>query len=129
MKRHITKDDFDFVLGMLAYVVKSRNEIMKELWFHPYMQYAHISKGGHKELISDLRSRIFEEQYRILCSECMRDRYPLISKIEKYDVSMQQKCVMILISLGMPVPIIADITMIAAGRVRIIMKEYPDLFK
>lgn len=129
MKRHIKKDDLDVVLAMLAYAAKSRNQIMTELWFHPYMQYAHISKGGHKELISGLRSRIFEEQHRILSSEYMKDRYPLISKIEKYDVSMQQKCVMILISIGIPVPMIADITMVAAGRVRIIMKEYPELFK
>ena len=129
MKRHIKKDDLDVVLAMLAYAAKSRNQIMTELWFHPSMQYAHLSKGGHKEVISGLRSKIFEEQYRMLSSELMRDRFPLISKIVKYDVSMQQKCVMILISIGIPVPMIADITMVAAGRVRIIMNEYPELFK
>lgn len=129
MKRHIKKDDLDVVLAMLAYAAKSRNQIMTELWFHPSMQYAHLIKGGHKEVISGLRSKIFEEQYRMLSSELMRDRFPLISKIVKYDVSMQQKCAMILITIGMPVPIIADITMVAAGRVRIIMKEYPELFK
>lgn len=128
MERQIEKEDINVMLALLAYAAKSRKEIMSELWFHPSMNHGQLVKH-QKDVISGQRSRIFEEQYKLLTSEAMKHRYPLISKIEKQEASMHQKSIMILILMGMPVKVISDLAMVAAGRVCSIISDYPEIFK
>jgi hypothetical protein len=67
--------------------------------------------------------------YKVLTSEVMKMKYPRITDIEKMDVSSVKKSTMILILIGLPADVIAEMILLSPGYVYTILKEYPAILK
>ena len=127
MERYINKDDIQVIIKLLAYAAESRKEIIKEIWSNS--SYQKHPSTHHKDLITRHRSRIVEEQYKILTSDIMFMKYPVIRRIDNLEISMQQKSIMILTLMGMPADVISSLNMVAPGHIYFIVSEYREYFK
>lgn len=132
MKRNTFYPDIHVVISLLAETASSRAEIIKETWNYP-QKYHPCAPPAWRQAIHDLvasqRCRMYERMYKVLTSEVMKMKYPRIADIEKMDVSSVKKSTMILILIGLPADVIAEMILLSPGYVYTILKEYPAILK
>lgn len=132
MKRNIVNPDIHVLISLLAETASSRAEIIKETWNYP-QKYHPCTPPAWRQTIHDLvasqRSHIYERMYKVLTSEVMKMKYPRIADIEKMDVSSVKKSTMILILIGLPADVIAEMILLSPGYVYTILREYPAILK
>lgn len=132
MKRNTFYPDIHVLISLLAETASSRAEIIKETWNYP-QKYHPCAPPAWRQAIHDLvasqRSRMYDRMYKVLTSEVMKMKYPRITDIEKMDVSSVKKSTMILILIGLPADIIAEMILLSPGYVYTILKEYPAILK
>ena len=132
MKRNTFYPDIHVLISLLAETASSRAEIIKETWNYP-QKYHPCAPPAWRHAIHDLvasqRSRMYERMYKVLTSEVMKMKYPRIADIEKMDVSSVKKSTMILILIGLPADVIAEMILLSPGYVYTILKEYPAILK
>ncbi len=132
MKRNILNPDIHVIISLLADTAASRAEIIKETWNYP-QKYHPCAPPAWQQTVHDLvasqRSRMYERMYKALTSEVMKMKYPRIADIEKMDVSSVKKSTMILILIGLPADVIAEMILLSPGYVYTILKEYPAILK
>lgn len=132
MKRNSFYPDIHILISLLAETASSRAEIIKETWNYP-QKYHPCAPSAWQQTIHDLiasqRSHIYERMYKVLTSEVMKMKYPRIADIEKMDVSSVKKSTMILIHIGLPADVIAEMILLSPGYVYTILREYPAILK
>lgn len=132
MKRNTFYPDIHVLFSLLAETASSRAEIIKETWNYP-QKYHPCAPPAWQQTIHDLvasqRSLMYERMYKVLTSEVMKMKYPRIADIEKMDVSSVKKSTMILILIGLPADVIAELILLSPGYVYTILREYPAILK
>lgn len=132
MKRNTFNPDIHVLISLLAETAASRAEIIKETWNYP-QKYHPCAPSAWQQTIHDLvatqRSHIYERMYKVLTSEVMKMKYPRIAEIAKMDLSYIKKSTMILILIGLPADVIAEMILLSPGYVYTILKEYPAILK
>ena len=132
MKRNTFYQDIHILISLLAETASSRAEIIKETWNYP-QKYHPCAPSAWQQTLHDLvasqRSHIYERMYKVLTSEVMKMKYPRIEDIEKMDVSCVKKSTMILILIGLPADVIAEMILLSPGYVYTILREYPAILK
>lgn len=128
MERHIDKEDIHAIMAILSHIAGSRKEIVLETWNFPDRR-KNISRNDLHDMITAQRTRMNDCMYSILASETMKIKYPDIKDIEKLDVSVMKRNALILLMIGMPVQIIADILFISTGGILALQQDNPEIFR
>lgn len=128
MERHIDKEDIHAIMAILAHIAGCRKDIVLETWNFPDRR-KNISRNDLHDMITAQRTRMNECLYSILASETMKIKYPDIKDIEKLDVSVMKRNALILLMIGMPVQIIADILFISTGGILALQQDNPEIFR
>lgn len=128
MERHIDKEDIHAIMAILAHIAGSRKDIVLEIWNFPDRR-KNISRNDLHDMITAQRTRMNDCLYGILASETMKIKYPDIKDIEKLDVSVMKRNALILLMIGMPVQIIADILFISTGGILALQQDNPEIFR
>lgn len=128
MERHIDKEDIHAIMAILAHIAGSRKDIVLETWNFPDRR-KNISRNDLHDMITAQRTRMNDCLYNILASETMKIKYPDIKDIEKLDVSVMKRNALILLMIGMPVKIIADILFISTGGILALQQDNPEIFR
>lgn len=132
MNRSILKPDIDVLITLLAETAAIRAEIIKETWHYPQKHRLSSTAAWQRtiqDLVTSQRNRLYSSLFNMLTSDVMKMKYPDIVQIEQLDISEIKKITIILIIIGLPAEIIADMTILSSGYVYTILKEYPDIFK
>lgn len=128
MERHIDKEDIHAIMAILTHIAGSRKDIVLETWNFPDRR-KNISRNDLHDMITAQRTRMNDCLYGILASETMKIKYPDIKDIEKLDVSVMKRNALILLMIGMPVQIIADILFISTGGILALQQDNPEIFR